>query len=107
MNFRSDQAYAPWGKCDGSSPWDGNQQANGYPCLDQVGRSQSTLISGDTPSPVQWPQQLVEPTYAWNNTLNGQAAQMITITPSHIVVGRDFFNNADPAIRPTRIRIRW
>jgi len=26
------------GLCDGNSPWDGNQEANGYPCLDQIGR---------------------------------------------------------------------
>ena len=38
-NFRSTKAYAPWGKCDGSSKWDGNREPNGYPALDQIGRS--------------------------------------------------------------------
>jgi hypothetical protein len=99
QNFRSATAYAPWGMCDGSSPWDGNQGASGYPCLDQVGRGQSTLISGDTPSPVRWPQQLVEPTYAWNNTLNGQTSPMVT-NSLQIVEGRDFFNNAKPGYTP-------
>jgi hypothetical protein len=98
-NFRSETAYAPWGKCDGTSEWDGNQQA-GYPCLDQPGRGQSDLITGGTPTPLRWPNQRSEPTYAWNNTLNGHLGKMVSETPSHIVEGRDFFNSPMPGYQP-------
>jgi hypothetical protein len=98
-NFRSDKAYSPWGKCDGTSEWDGNQQA-GYPCLDQPGRGQSDLITGTTPTPVGWPNQKLEPTYAWNNVLNGAPGKMVSETSWHIVEGRDFFNSAMPGYQP-------
>lgn len=32
------------GLCDGSSPWDGNQESNGYPCRDQIGRVNDNLL---------------------------------------------------------------
>ena len=98
--YRASKSFSPWGKCDGTSRWDGNQQPGGYPCLDQIGRGRGTLISGDDPTPVQWPQQLVEPTYAWNNMLNGALSPMTSNTPSHIVEGRDFFNASRPGYSP-------
>jgi hypothetical protein len=99
-NFRSDSAYSPWGKCNGTSAWDGNQGTpTGYPCLDQPGRGQSDLISGTTPTPVDWPNQRLEPSYAWNNTLKGSPGRMVSET-SHIVEGRDFFNSPMPGYTP-------
>ena len=61
------------------SPFDGNTNATGYPCMDQVGRGKGALISGfDSlgrfnagvlpPTPMN---QQSEPVYIWNNTLNG------------------------------------
>ena len=98
--FRANQGYAPWGKCDGTSLWDGNDVVGGYPCLDQIGRGQSTLISGDTPLPLRWPDQRVEPTYAWNNTLNGVVSPMFSVSTRHIKAGRDFFNAPKPGYVP-------
>ncbi len=70
-----------WGYCGTEltgtgSAWDGNTDAvTGYPCLDDVGRGQGDLISGDFPSAmntrtgtIAWPQQALEPVYAWANT---------------------------------------
>jgi hypothetical protein len=98
--FRVDESYWPFGQCNGRSPWDGNRQPNGYPCLDQPGFGKSDLITGDDPTPVRWPNQLAEPTYTWNNTLNGQPGRMVSDTPSHIVEGRDFFNSPKPGYTP-------
>ncbi len=92
-NFRTKDAYSPWGKCDGTSPYDGNQEG-GYPCLDQVGRSTGTLVSGDnTPTPQAWTEEALEPLYQWNNTVDGRQASVNSDNPNHIQSGRDFYNN--------------
>lgn len=72
-NLRSfTETWSPtFGHCTGSNPWDQNAGGGGYRCLDQVGAGKGTMISGDDPSPVRWPQQQPEPTYAWRNTMNG------------------------------------
>jgi hypothetical protein len=70
-----------WGYCGTEftgtrSNWDGNTNATtGYPCLDQPGRGQGDLISGDFPNAVNtrtgtiaWPNQTLEPVYEWGNT---------------------------------------
>jgi hypothetical protein len=64
-----------WGNCGGSSPWDGNTNGSGYPCIDQPGRGQGDLLSGQFPSRVDtvtnkiaWPNQKLEPIYFWLNS---------------------------------------
>ena len=105
VNYRySDRSrtYSPWGFCDGSSVWDGNQDSKGYPCLDQPGRGRGSLIAGFEPTPVGRLNQAVDPVYAWNNTLNG-AVSPLKIGPVDadvIVEGRDFFNAAKPNYSP-------
>ena len=93
--FRARTAYAPWGKCDGSSPWDGND-SGGWPCLDQPGRGESDLLSGTSPTPVGWPNQVSDPTYAWNNTVNGKVSGLVPNDPSVLIQNRDFFNSPRP-----------
>ncbi|MCK5321621.1 hypothetical protein KAJ38_03510, partial [Candidatus Pacearchaeota archaeon] len=68
-NVRSGGSYTfPPGNCDGISDWDGNEEANGYPCRDQIGRStDSWLWTDENPYP---PQEL-DPAYFWNNKHNG------------------------------------
>jgi hypothetical protein len=68
-NYRSTQSYEPFGQCDGTNPFDGNQETNGYPCLDQVGRGLADPFSGETPA-AQWPNQAVEPVHVWDVTWN-------------------------------------
>lgn len=60
---------APHGMCWGSSPFDGNTDVNGYPCLDQIGRGQDITLQ-HYPSP-PYATQASEPPYVWNNVLNG------------------------------------
>jgi hypothetical protein len=99
-NFRSSDTYTPWGKCDGSSPYDGNTDL-GYPCIDQPGRGKGLLLSGSTPTPASWPQQAPEPIYAWNNVLIGASLPEIgSNTPASVREGRDFFNKSMPGYQP-------
>jgi len=68
-------------------------------CLDQRGRGKGNLISGDAPpwgtgiTPQAWPNQALEPTYVWNNTLNGSPFRVDSQNPWRMQEGRDFFNS--------------
>jgi hypothetical protein len=97
--YRSFQSFPPWGRCDGTSPYDGNSGLPaGYPCLDQVGRGAGNLLSGAPPSPVAWPNQAVEPVYTWGNTLNGAS---INGQHAPVQVGRDvLLNTVNPGYEP-------
>lgn len=104
-NYRSQQAYSPWGQCNGSSSYDGNSLANGYPCIDQIGRGTTDLISGDPPSPTAWPNQLLDPLYIWGNnytpTQSTNAAEVSSQDPDWIAPGRDFIvGSARPGYAP-------
>lgn len=69
-----------WGYCGSTftgalSPWDGNLDASGYPCLDQPGRGRSDLLAGMFPNAYNtktntrsWPSQMLEPVREWLNT---------------------------------------
>lgn len=67
-NVRSEESVSTSGRCNGSSNWDGNTAGmSGYPCRDQIGRSQDTA---------QWAPgrpyaQVFQPVYFWNNLING------------------------------------
>lgn len=162
-NYRSRTAYAPWGKCDGTSTCDGNQArdsgkhtgpddqptltssgkswtagewvgyavrntsdgssgiveantadaitatlsggtdndwdegdefviTNGYPAIDQIGRS--TDSGPGTP-------QALDPLYEWANTLNGDDADIAVsggpMVSAHIKEGRDYRNDTPKA----------
>ncbi|TMQ31752.1 MAG: hypothetical protein E6K65_00245 [Nitrospirae bacterium] len=58
------------GTITAKTSFDGHQQANGYPCLDQVGRGQGDLLAGNAAafSPVGWLHQALEPVCIWNNS---------------------------------------
>jgi hypothetical protein len=83
----SERIY-PLLSCDGSNPLDGNEEENGYPCLDQIGRS-TDYGPGD-----QYHPQKLDPLYSWNNMFNGleQGLAVHNNTGHHIKEGRDFIN---------------
>jgi len=89
------RTYAPWGFCQGTNVWDGNQDGLGYPCLDQPGRGQGRLLSGFDPTPVGSPRQALAPIYAWNNTINGSVSKVLSHT-AVVAEGRDFFHAVKP-----------
>jgi hypothetical protein len=87
-NYRSDESHAPWGRCDGSSPWDENQPGGkGYACLDQIGHIFGTSPGG---------RNTLQGLYEWGNTHDGANVD-ITVSghdaDAHIKANRDFFND--------------
>jgi hypothetical protein len=103
--FRSPESgvafsWEPWGVAKGASPYDGNTDRSGYPCIDQCGRGKGDLLSQAMPTPAVWPHQAVEPVYAWGNTLNGGVGT-IGSSYSAIKSGRDYINGTQmPGYRP-------
>ena len=102
-NFRDAKSFAPWGQCNGTSTWDQNTSGQtGYRCIDQVGASYGDYISGDSGVQINtatgsasWPRQGSQPTYDWNNTLNGVVSDAVSDSV-HIVVGRDLIHGVRP-----------
>ncbi|MCK4282863.1 MAG: hypothetical protein KAX44_00995 [Candidatus Brocadiae bacterium] len=81
--------------------WDSGDSfliTNGYPAIDQIGRSTGLPLSNwDPPLPQAWPQQELEPLCEWGNTLNGADADIVTHwgerTDLHVKEGRDYCND--------------
>lgn len=68
--------------------------------LDQMGRGKGKLISRDVPVPAKWPEEVLDPAYVWNNTLNGRLGKLVSSSP-HVRDGVDFFNGTPkPGYRP-------
>lgn len=105
VNYRSchtdthNACQAEFDRCDGDSPYDGNEDATGYPCRDQIGRSTD---SG------QFTAQTLEPLYQWGNTVDGASTVVVDVNditdyftctnPSmtdHIQAGRDYFDETE------------
>ena len=87
-NVRSHGSYGDGGQCDGTSPWDGNEDATGWPCRDQIGRSTDDWLWTDS-NP--YPTQSSDPAYLWLNRVVGA-----NILPVEVV------NNCDDYIKPNR-----
>jgi hypothetical protein len=85
------------------SPWDGNTNSLGYPCLDSPGRGVGDLLNGqnfpnraDTVAPQtqRWPNQALSPIYAWNNTYSppGTGGEAIVYDVSGVLSdNRDYY----------------
>lgn len=80
INRRSYESHGDWGRCDGSSSYDGNEDSNGYPCYDQFGRG---------------PNQSSAPFHEWENYLDGENADVYvqSVSTQHIQEDRDYFND--------------
>jgi len=81
------------GQCDGTSNWDGNDDASGYPCRDQIGRG---VDASSWPASAPYPDQTLDPAYIWDNTLNGSPLGVTVINGSetdHIKPNRDYYVN--------------
>lgn len=105
-SFRDGSAFAPWGQCNGTSAWDRNTLSSGYLCLDQTGAGYGDLLAGDVPinkvtGTQTWPHQAAQPTYEWNNMLNGvlQYGGLGTGVVN-VQIGRDFIHGGRPGYTP-------
>jgi hypothetical protein len=95
-----------WGYCGTSilsngvgSAWDGNSNAStGYPCLDGIGRGQTTQALNGANLPgrlnsvtttIAWPHQYLEPTYLWMNSIG--AATELSIRDNSTTQNIDIF----------------
>lgn len=96
-NRRSFEFFEGSGACDGTSPWDGNEESNGYPARDQIGRStDSCLWTDETP----YPTQELSPFYQWNNKYNGSEIEVYVHNNCgiHIKENRDYYNNTEKPV---------
>lgn len=77
------------------SPFDGNTDTTGYPCMDQIGRGQGVLFvgTGSNMTPTTAANQASEPLYCFNNTIAGvQRDCEPTYGADVIVENRDYYN---------------
>jgi hypothetical protein len=74
--------------CDGNDTIDGNEEVNGYPCRDQIGRG---------PFDSETEEQTVEPWYIWNNSHEGEDLIVHLhddgLNQTHIKENRDYYLN--------------
>ncbi|MBN1524563.1 MAG: hypothetical protein JW904_08775 [Spirochaetales bacterium] len=101
-NRRSFEEFPPpIGPADGSSPWDGNEDANGWPARDQIGRSTDEFLwvdsneDGDYTTGESIPSQASDPMYQWNNLHDGIPIGVYVHNGCghHIQENRDYYNN--------------
>jgi len=95
VNYRNNEAFAPWGAADGSNPFDRNEGGILNEALDQPGKGMGGLLTGDPPQ-IPWPpgqnDQVDEPCYEWDNSAN--AGEMgFEPGASSIRVGEHYFPN--------------
>ncbi len=91
INIYNDRSMASkdYCPCNGSDTIDGNEETNGYPCRDQIGRGPRDPETG---------KQTLEPYYQWDNTVNdtGKLAfltQEDGLNTTHLKENRDYYNN--------------
>ena len=77
--------------CDGSSVVDGNEDASGWPCRDQIGRGRDLSSWPGGPHPqAAYPDQESQPLYLWGNgfpvTVSGEGGNS-----DHIQGDRDYY----------------
>lgn len=80
-----------------TSPFDGNTDSTGYPCLDQLGRGKGQLYSGYEPNiitPVAPANQDLEPVYVWNNLKAGVISGIVPQGTTDIFqANREYYNH--------------
>jgi hypothetical protein len=80
------------GRCDGDHEWDGNSDATGWPCRDQIGRGSDAIQWVHSPAGAYT--QTSAPAYLWSNKKEAAAevtAYIMTVSQYHIVANRDFY----------------
>jgi hypothetical protein len=105
-NYRSFTTFGgPWGKTDGTNPWDQNSDFVGYAAIDQVGRGMALdEIRGNPPinqrtGTAAWPRNQLEPVYVWSNhwtpVPNNPGSYLVVPNSPPIMIGRDVINSGN------------
>ena len=83
-----------------SSPWDGNLNSTGYPCLDGPARGGGDLLTGYPMTSVvdsatgtrTWPNQSLQPIYIWGNSITGASFNALLADNSGTLAdNRDYY----------------
>src|SRR5262249_44281359 len=64
-------------------------------CIDQPGRGQGNLLSGNPASPTGYPADALDPVYVWNNNLNGTTIignNIVDSNTQRVIEGRDYYS---------------
>jgi len=85
------------------SGWTGFNNGDSYQvlraqvCIDQPGRGQGTYISGATPTPTGWVNEVLDPIYQWNDISSGGAGFSqgpIGVGSGKLIAYRDYYLQA-------------
>jgi hypothetical protein len=91
--FRVNVIWAqPWNQCNGSGPYDDNSVSPPM-CIDQPGRSGGTLLSGSSPTPTGWVNQVLDPSYEWNDSGYKPVFGNVTSDYAQIKANRDWYTD--------------
>jgi hypothetical protein len=93
-NERSNFTIGAAGKCDGTSQWDGNLDATGWPCRDQIGTGTDASLWSDR-TVLPGPAQSLSPAYTWGNFSNATPIypNVDLEAPTHIKENRDYYRH--------------
>ncbi len=98
MNLKRDEAgYPPWGKCDGTGPYDENVNGVAIRCVDQVGAGTSRDFGGLVIPTPGWAENQIEPAYVYDNDLSDTPTYGVAGGSHHVLEGRDYFLTPPPA----------
>lgn len=91
-NKRDFNTYSESGTADGSSCWDGNEEPNGYPARDQIGRGPDAVL-WDQAGCGPYTQPLVPAGVFVNRNQNNSEilVEVLTASQVHIKPNRDFY----------------
>jgi hypothetical protein len=87
------------GICPTINPGDSYRILRSSICIDQTGRGQGSLLSGNPPTPTGWVNEALDPVYEWGTTFGGNTPVWGWLGPStqaNILANRDYYQQASP-----------
>jgi len=83
----------PWNQCNGSGLWDDNTTSPPT-CIDQPNRSGSVMLStGNPPTPTGWVNEVIDPSYEWNDSGYNPVFGNVKTSYSQYAVNRDWYSD--------------
>jgi len=83
---------APWNQCNGSGPYDNNGTSPPI-CIDQPSRSGGTLLSGNPPTPVGWVNEVIDPSYEWDDSGYNPVFGNVNSNYTGMIANRDWYTD--------------
>jgi len=79
---------APWNQCLGLY-----DQSSPLVCTDEPSRSGGTLLSGNPPTPTGWTNQVVDPTYEWDDVGGTWTIAQVSQSNSNLTANSDYYTD--------------